>query len=192
MFKKKNNTTKKFDVRFCSCGRIHLVDWDSIENAIDNNKEILLICGGCGRASRIGADDYFDGGKSMYTIDLAHESKDHVIIDERNFSDNADSSEEYFPKFTKIIYSNGIRIPMKNGYYATSYFNGIWQDTRRDHINFNEARLLRKSLADVQKEYEENLANSRIVDVDRLFNSLNDEEKRVLTPYRYRFEKSKE
>ena len=189
MSNNKNNTTKKFDVRFCNCGRIHLVDWDSIDNAIDNNKEILLICGGCGRASRIGADDYFDEGKAMYTIELTHEGKDHVIIDERNFSDNTDPSEKYFPKFTKIIYSNGIRIPMKNGYYATSYFNGIWQDTRRDYINFNEARLLRKSVADVQKEYEENLANSRIVDVDRLFNSLNDEEKRVLTPYRYRFEK---
>jgi hypothetical protein len=181
---------RKFDVRFCRCGRIHLVDWCDINAAIDTEKEILLICGGCGAATRIGADDY-DGGKAMYSIDLTHESKDHVVIDERNFADNTEPSEKYFPKFTKIIYSNGIRVPMKNGYYATSYFNGIWQDTRRDYINFNEARLLRKSVADVQKEYEEDLANSRIVDVDRLFDSLNDEKKRVLTPYKYMFEGSK-
>lgn len=39
MSKNKNNTTRKFDVGFCSCGRIHLVDWDSIDNAIDKYRE---------------------------------------------------------------------------------------------------------------------------------------------------------
>ena len=46
----------KYDVRICGCGHIHFVPNEMIDEAIDNNKNVLLICGGCGQATMIGAD----------------------------------------------------------------------------------------------------------------------------------------
>ena len=44
--------SRKYDMRICKCGRIHMVDEDKLERALKNNKNLLLVCGGCGAATQ--------------------------------------------------------------------------------------------------------------------------------------------
>lgn len=44
------------DIGICTCGRIHFIDKDIIDEALELNKNTLIICGGCGRTYVIGAD----------------------------------------------------------------------------------------------------------------------------------------
>ena len=46
----------KYDLSICSCGRIHMIPEYKIDEAISKTKELLVICGGCGRAVKHGAD----------------------------------------------------------------------------------------------------------------------------------------
>lgn len=45
---------RKYDMRICKCGRIHMVPNEKIEKALKNNRNLLLICAGCGTATLIG------------------------------------------------------------------------------------------------------------------------------------------
>ena len=47
---------KKYNMRICKCGRIHMIDENKLEKALENNKHIFLICGGCRTATLIGAE----------------------------------------------------------------------------------------------------------------------------------------
>ena len=47
---------RKYDMRICRCGRIHMIENKEIDKALEENKNLLLICGGCGQAILIGAD----------------------------------------------------------------------------------------------------------------------------------------
>ena len=56
------NYMRKYDMRICKCGRIHMIEMDKLDEALHNNKNLLLICAGCGKATNIGADiepDFF-------------------------------------------------------------------------------------------------------------------------------------
>ena len=51
---------KKYDVKICNCGRIHFISNKEIDEAIKNKKELLMICGGGGKALSIGAEEDWD------------------------------------------------------------------------------------------------------------------------------------
>ena len=67
---------RKYDMNICKCGRIHMVDEDKVTKALENDKNLLLICAGCGAAKLIGGDeevDFFEPDKKaymMYNFDL--------------------------------------------------------------------------------------------------------------------------
>lgn len=109
------------EVRICSCGRIHFVDNDIIHAALEENKIILFICGGCGRATGIGADrepDWIEGTDreifNMYSYDAG--DKDFVI-DPFSFKDTERTKGIY-----RIIYSKGKQVRMETGMNANSFF----------------------------------------------------------------------
>lgn len=115
---------RKYDINICKCGRIHAVREEDVNNAIINNKEIMLICGGCGNIKRIGADNYGDG-YSMYTINVsANNDNNTATFDTSIFAVNDNKKA-----VDKIIYSEGYKVYMKTGYYANTYYNGIFEDT---------------------------------------------------------------
>lgn len=118
---------KKHDIRFCKCGKIHLIPFDKINNAIENNKDLLFICADCGQASIIGADiDIEDGEKHylMYGGDFSPYSSESIT--KNDFCENRGSKKE----LSEIYYSRGIKVPMMNGYYATEFSGGIFYDGR--------------------------------------------------------------
>lgn len=117
----------KYDMRICKCGRIHMTQNSKLEKALENNKDLLLICGGCGRAILIGADiepDWNEPGKDcycMYSLDFSS-SKDTTI------SKSDFESTEFKKGIEEIIYSQGIKVPMMTGQYASDCFDGRFSD----------------------------------------------------------------
>lgn len=109
---------KKYDMTICGCGRIHMVPTEKIDEAIENGKNLMLICAGCGKAVLIGAYEDPDG-YMMYKRDYS--SYQDAFIKKEDFEENGENISE-------IYYSHGLRVPMKTGQYATDYFNGIFSD----------------------------------------------------------------
>lgn len=118
--------SKKFDMRICGCGRIHMVPIEKVDNALKENKNLLLICGGCGKATIIGADielDWFneDSDGLIYNM-YSYKFSDRSISAE-NFEDHRDSKP-----LSEIFYSHGVRVPMMTGMHAGRYANGKFSD----------------------------------------------------------------
>jgi hypothetical protein len=68
------------EARICHCGRIHFYDADRVYKAVEEGKDIILVCGGCGTVTVMGGDDvtgmYEDEGicYSMYSYDIDKET----------------------------------------------------------------------------------------------------------------------
>lgn len=61
--------SRKYDIRICKCGRIHAIPNERIKNALNADKNFLLICAACGNATLIGADispDWDDPTKDFF------------------------------------------------------------------------------------------------------------------------------
>jgi len=118
---------KKYDMRICKCGRIHMIPNDRLDKALENNKNLLLICGGCGAATLIGADiepDWDEHNKDcymMYSGDFSSHKDTTISVSDFESTASKKGIEE-------IIYSHGLKVPMMTGQYATDYFNGRFSD----------------------------------------------------------------
>lgn len=119
--------SKKYDMHICSCGRIHMVPMEKLDSALEEDKELLLICGGCGAATRIGADiepDWNEPNKDcymMYSRDFSSDKSVSIVPEDFERTDSHKGIRE-------IYYSKGIKVPMETGEYARSYFNGTFSD----------------------------------------------------------------
>ena len=120
--------SKCYDLKICKCGRIHMIDNEKLEKALKHDKDLLLICGGCGAAMYRGADiepDWNDPSKTvymMYTYDFSTHKDKSVVASDFESTENQKGIEE-------IIYSHGYKVPMMTGEYATGYFDGRFYDT---------------------------------------------------------------
>ena len=167
----------KFDVRICNCGRIHFIDDKLVDEALEQDKNLMVICGGCGTTTLIGADrepDWEDPNKTVFNMYTYHMGQHD------NFTLTADSFETVEGKkkgISKVFYSKGIQVMMETGYYAKSYdsasgrFQDIWypdfwriptnataeqykafiEQWQAEHVKVNMNNLLR-SLTDEQAE----------------------------------------
>lgn len=134
----------KYDVRFCSCGRIHFVKWEDVETAINSKKTVLLVCNNCGTSTIIGAEElhYDDGLDAMVRDMFSYEVKDEEIdMDTSNIS--------------KIVMSLGERVIMETGYEAT--YHGIdfidWDTKQPENVSNKDWDKKRKT---VNLKYTEN------------------------------------
>ena len=99
-------------------GRVVLVENKTIDEAIDSDKEILIICNAWsgGYAHAIGAekdiDPDFGECWNMYGYDIKDEELNAVDLD----------------KFYRVIISSGEQIWMKSGDQANSYMGGVFTD----------------------------------------------------------------
>lgn len=110
---------RKYDARICGkCGSIHFVPNSDLDAAIEMDKELWLVCGGCGRTSCIGADketDWYGGDRIVYNMYCA--KRENYTLTEESFN----PSEKTRPVH-KVIHSKGIRPVMMTGMHATHYF----------------------------------------------------------------------
>lgn len=161
---------KKFDIRVCGCGRIHAIPYEDVVKQCytgeDNNGDIALICGRCGKMTIIGADygpswdDDSDGAYNCYSMDKTVDIGKTVEITPKLFS-----------KKTKVLYSAGYPVPMMSGEYATSY-NNYAGFTDFTVPSFYEIQRTDISAEEILKWIENKQKASHTVNMRALINSL--------------------
>ncbi|MBR5883862.1 MAG: hypothetical protein IKZ17_01385 [Bacteroidaceae bacterium] len=119
------------ELRVCSCGRIHFLNKNIIHAAIEVNKDVLFICGNCGRATFIGADctqDYWNGSnETVYEMYAYDASGKDFLLSAQNFKENAYGEDES-KRIFRVLYSVGKPVLMMTGMNATSYTFGKFED----------------------------------------------------------------
>lgn len=145
--------SKKYDMRICKCGRIHMVNEDKLEKALENNKNLLLICGGCGDATLIGANvepDWNDPDKDCYMM----YSCEFSSYEDKSITTADFESTEHHKGIEEIVYSHGIKVPMMTGMYATDYNNGRFSDRwYPDFYKIQRSDITVKEILDFIDEY---------------------------------------
>ena len=122
--------------QFFNNGRIAVVPTKDFDEAIKQNKEILIFCGGWsgGYACAIGANKLFYPNLGecweMYSYSIKEET----------------FSAEDMQKFYKVVVTDGIKVYMKTGEPATSYFGDLadWDTSfekfKQSYIYDNETK----------------------------------------------------
>lgn len=111
---------RKYDVRICSCGRIHFVPNKDIDDAIESDRELWLVCGGCGKTTRIGADiehDWLSDDPEAIAYNMYSFDHDSYQLTAESFNATDTHKGIY-----KVIHSVGKRPVMMTGMKATHYF----------------------------------------------------------------------
>lgn len=152
-----------YEIHICNCGRIHLISYDKLNKAFEENKEILHICAGCGRGIIFGADTIepvFDNDEKMYDmyqLSFSHKEDTTIPFDSLNDTD-----------FKEMIYSQGIKVPMMTGNYADFYYDGFY-DTKAP----NWDKILEFGKADdveIIKNIREHTDNAMTINMQRFIN----------------------
>lgn len=115
----------KYDMCICHCGKIHMIPWEKIDKAIENEKEFCYICADCGQATIIGADKESDwNGKIIYSM----YSRNLSLYENMTISSETFEEHSEYTAISEIYYSHGIKVPMMSGMNATHYKFGIFSD----------------------------------------------------------------
>ena len=169
------------ELRICSCGRLHFIDFEIIETALKNDKDVLLICGRCGRATMIGADrmpDYWiDPDEEVYNMYSYNAGDESFVLNASKF-ENADTTKGIY----QVIYSVGKGVPMNTGSYANTCIYGRFEDNW--HPDFYHIERKGITIEEVMKFIDEWKQNKKTVNMARLLRELDDEELEMLSGYR--------
>ena len=170
----------KFDMRICKCGKIHFIDNKLIENALEQDKNIMFVCGSCGSVQLVGADRYLDYSVpkktifNMYTINVQEEQ---LLWDESIFT-GADGKKA----IDKVLYSKGIPVMMQSGYFATSFDHGTGKFQDMWYPDFYKVPV--NATAQEYKEFIEKWQkDSATVNMPFLLRTLTDEQADCLSGY---------
>ena len=122
----------KYEVWFCSCGRIHIMPWGYYDWIEEDwmHRSIIQVCQHCGKAQRINLDANCDSG-----YDICKSTVRNVELSEEELQN------------TRILFNTGINVPVISGGYASYCTNGIWFD---EHDNKTEVdtEMLIKGIRD--------------------------------------------
>ena len=138
----------KYEVYFCSCGRVHFVDSEKLNDAIVNEKEILIVCNNCGNSFVEGADKEEYNGEEGYMM-YSRSMRDTEINDTS--------------KIDNIVFTPGEKVRMMTGGEATSYVGNTfidWETKKPDNITLKEWEKMRET-----------------VDIERTINWISDDNK---------------
>ena len=119
---------RKYDVWFCRCGTIQLMPKEYYKWLEEDyvNRSILRVCQCCGTVRRVWLSEYENGfcvnSTSEEDFELSPEEQSNV----------------------RVIFSKGIRVPLKGGLYATRFSPAVvWFDeTGKGSVDTN--RLIRE------------------------------------------------
>lgn len=120
----------KYNVKFCRCGRVHFIEWESLEETCDyEDKSALVVCSNCGNVYLKWLSDCMEG-KAWNSITIREE-----IFDEKS-------------NIGKIIVSPGESIYMKTGKEATSMAGGrfIDWDSKDEDVTYED-----RTTVDIEK-----------------------------------------
>lgn len=170
----------KYDMKICKCGRIHMVDNEVLDRALENNKNLLLICAGCGNATLIGADiepDWIEPNKNCYMM----YSGDFSRYKDRSIKVNDFESTENHKGIEEIVYSHGYKVPMMSGMYATDYFNGSFSD--RWYPDFYKIQRSDITVKEIMEFIDEYTHDRTTVNMSRFIHETPEEILEVISHY---------
>lgn len=171
---------RKYDIRICGCGRIHAIPKEKIDEVLENNKEFLLICAACGYTTLIGADiatNWNDPAKKCYEM----YTRSFSLYENREINDNIFKGSETEKAVGKILYSHGVKVPMKTGRYATDFSCGRFSD--RCSPDFSRIRRCDVTVKEVTDFIEEYMDNRTTVNMNRFINETPDDILQELSSY---------
>lgn len=124
----------KYDVRFCSCGRVHFIDEEKVNKAIDNEKQVIMVCNNCGSSRIIGADKVTEeDGTDCYNM-YSYAMRDEEIND--------------LSKIDSIVFTAGEQVRMMTGGEAT-YQGDVfidWDTKKPNDISEDEWDKMRRTV----------------------------------------------
>ena len=145
----------KYAVRFCSCGRVHFVDQNKIDKAIENEKQVLVVCNNCGNSFVIGADKKQEYEECNICIDMncdkctkLENAKLQTIYNMYSFG-MRDTEINDMTKIDSIVFTAGKQIRMMTGGEATFYGNNTFIDCVTDkpeNITSDKWKEMRKTV----------------------------------------------
>lgn len=144
----------KYDVYPFGNGRVALVDSEIISNAIDEGKEVLIVCN-----SWSGGYAYAVGANKFNDPDFG-ECYDMYGYDVKEMEFNSDDLQ----KFYKVIFTPGEMIYMKTGDQANSYCGGQFADWHSKEEDINCRSGIYTSLGDKALSNDEVLYKRTTVD----------------------------
>ena len=160
----------KYNMSICKCGRIHMIDSEKLNTALHNNKNLMIICGGCGTVKLSGADvfpDWEDPEKDCYMLyEKVFSPYDDTHITVVDFESGEDSKG-----IEEIIYSHGVKVPMRTGMYATDYCNGRFSD--RWYPDFYKIQRKDVTVDEIMKFINDYTVNRTTVDMERFIRENN-------------------
>lgn len=173
--------TRKYDIRICSCGRIHFVLNSEIDAALEADKELWLVCGGCGKTTRIGAEiehDWTsdDPNKMIYNMYTMNDESYELTADRFNGNDKHKG-------IYKVIHSVGERPVMMTGMHATHYFApaGRFEDSwYPDFWKIQRSDITKEEILQFIKEWEKDRVT---VNMHQLLRMLDEEKLEALSAY---------
>lgn len=125
----------KYEVYFCSCGRVHFINTEKLNKAIENEKQLLVVCNNCGNSFVEGANKEQDyEGKECYMM-YSFNMKDTEIND--------------MSKIDSIVFTLGEHIRMMTGGEATYYGSGTfidWETKKPNNVTDEEWEVTRKTV----------------------------------------------
>lgn len=168
------------EMKICKCGRIHLIPEEKIDNALEKNKNFVLICANCGESIVIGANiepDWNDPEKDcymMYSYNLS-DYKDKSITKESFETTKKEKGIE------EIYYSHGIKVPMMTGNYATDYFCGRFSDRwYPDFYNIERKDITVKEIMDFINQWKKDRIT---VNMNRFIHENKEEDLKEISRY---------
>lgn len=121
---------KEYDVKFCSCGTIHLMPMEYYDWLQEDytSRYVLRICQRCGSVIKVWLDEGFESNSFNINSTSINEDSEITPEDLQN---------------CRVLLSRGHRVPLVNGNHATYHVDQSWFDGfyRRD---VDTKRLIRE------------------------------------------------
>jgi len=124
----------KYEVYFCSCGRVHSSSPSYSCFSAPSIKEILVVCNNCGNSFIEGAEKQEYDGEEGYMM-YSYSKRDTEIND--------------ISKIYSIVFTPGEKVFMMTGREATSYVGNTfidWETKKPDNITLKEWEKMRETV----------------------------------------------
>lgn len=117
---------KRYDVWFCDCGRIHIMDYENYDWMIENceHRQVIRVCTNCGNVhGQFLTKAYYEEIGEGFDVN-------GFDVTDRSF--DTTSGMDY-----RFHFSKGIMVPMKKGGYADYHFVDGFVDSEYIKQEFN-------------------------------------------------------
>ena len=178
---------RKYHVLICSCGGIHFLPADKIDEAIINGKNFVCVCGKCGKIHVIGADEFVDEfdseGKTAYSM-YHYVPNDTWNSDEYRFGDIKEIASDNHSDFKfyndTVYYSKPVPVYMMSGNKADHYLsNNSFADFSSFYLDFMGDDTA--TIEEARSEVNDKCRLAMTVNMPRLIDSLTDDQCKALS-----------